>query len=239
MEKQSNVKNCKDEISMNLCSNCESPKELKRIDRNYIISEISSVLNFDKGILYTIKELVIRPGATIRKFLHEDRNRLVKPVIFIIISSLIYTFLRHVFNFEDGYIYYDSSIKSTSMNLFAWIKNNYGYGNLIMGVFIAFWTKVFFRKYDYNFYEILILLCFVLGIGMLTLALFGTIEGLTKLKVLQFGAWIFVGYYTWAIGQFFDKKKASSYLKAFASWLLGMITFTMGIFLIGKLIDLV
>lgn len=208
-----NCNNCKLEIDNKFCPNCGNPKELKRIDKEYILSEIGSVLNFDKGILYTIKELLIRPGITIRKFIHEDRNRLVKPIIFIIISSLIYTVLREILHFKDGYIYVDD-LPSSSTTIFTWIQDNYGYGNLIMGIFIAFWTKIIFKKYGYNFYEILILLCFVMGMGMLLLAVFGIIEGLTKLKVLQFGGMAFIIYYTWAVGQFFDKRKWTSYLKA-------------------------
>ena len=231
--------NCKTEMAQNYCTNCGSPKSLKRIDGKYIANEIGSVLNFDKGILYTIKELIIRPGNTVKEFILNDRNRIVKPIIFIIICSLIYSVLEQFLNFENGYIHYDESIKSTSMSIFGWIKDNYRYGNLIMGVFIAFWTKILFKKYGYNYYEILILLCFVMGIGMLILTVFGIIEWITKLKILQFGGMLFVIYSTWAIGQFFNNKMVSSYLKAFASYFLGMITFIVGVFVIGKIIDLI
>ncbi len=230
--------NCNTEITQNYCQICGNPKSLKRIDGKYITTEISSVLNFDKGIFYTIKELIIKPGSTVRKFILEDRNRLVKPIIFIIISSLIYSVLRQFLKFEDDYIYFDDSIKSTSSSIFIWITNNYGYGNLIMGLFIALWVKILFRKYGYNYYEILILLCFIMGIGMIILAAFGTIEGLTELKTLQYGGLLFIIYSTWGIGQFFNSKKVSSYIKAFVSYLLGMITFTIGILIIGKIIDL-
>lgn len=232
-------KNCNTEITQNYCPICGIPNSLKRIDGKYIATEIGSILNLDKGILYTIKELIIRPGNTVKEFILKDRNRIVKPIIFIIICSLTYSVLEKFLNFEDGYIYYDESIKSTSMSIFDWVKDNYGYGNLIMVVFIAFWTKILFKKYKYNYYEILILLCFVMGIGMLILSIFGMIEWITKLKILQFGGMLFVVYSTWAIGQFFDKKKVSSYLKAFASYFLGMITFSIGVFTIGKIIDLI
>lgn len=217
----------------------ESIETLERIDGKYMWNEISRVLNFEKGLFYTIRELLIRPGKTVREFILKDRNRIVKPIIFIIISSLIYSILRQFLNFKDGYIYYDNSIETTSMSIFGWIQDNYGYGNLIMGIFITLWTKILFRKYNYNFYEILILLCFVMGIGMLILAIFGTIEVLTGLKILQFGGMLFIVYSTWAIGQFFDRKKVSSYFKSFASYFLGMITFTIGIFIIGKIVDLI
>ncbi|SMG09959.1 Protein of unknown function [Marivirga sericea] len=230
-------KNCKSEVEQNYCPNCGRKADLNRINGRYIFTEITSVLYLDKGILYTIRELLIRPGSTIRSFIKEDRNRLVKPVIFIIICSLIYSLIRQILQFEDGYIHYNDSENSTAMYIFGWISDNYGYGNLIMGIFIALWAKVLFKKFGYNFFEILILLCFVMGIGMLILALFGIIEGLTQLAVLQFGAILFVIYATWAIAQFFDKKKFSSYMKAFLAYFLGMLTFTLAIILIGNLID--
>ncbi|WP_245949185.1 DUF3667 domain-containing protein [Lutibacter citreus] len=215
MKKQNDLENCKNKISENHYSGFSNPKELKRIDGKYIISEIGSVLNFEKGILYTIKKLLIKPGITIRKFITEDRTRLVKPVFFIIICSLIYTVFRQLLHFKDDYLYFNNSNPSFTTTISIWIKNNYGYGNLIISVFIAFWTKLLFKKYKYNFYELLILLCYVMGIGMLILTVFGIIEGLIKLKVVQFGSMIFVIYYTWAIGQFFDKKKYINYFKAF------------------------
>ncbi|MDN5481533.1 MAG: DUF3667 domain-containing protein, partial [Chryseobacterium sp.] len=70
------------------CSNCKQNIKPKRIDGHYILHEIEHVLHFDRGILYTIRELLIRPGENIRNFISENRSRLVKPVLFIIVTSL-------------------------------------------------------------------------------------------------------------------------------------------------------
>ena len=234
-----NCKKCNSKISGNYCSNCGQPVTLKRINQKYILNEIGSVLNFDKGIFYTIKELLIRPGETVKKFIVEDRNRLVKPVIFIIISSLIYTVLTQIFQFEDGYVNFKSSTETATTSIFTWVQNNYGYANILMGIFIAFWIKLLFRKYDYNFYEILILLCFLMGIGMLLYAVFGIIESLTQFKILHIGGFIGFLYISWAIGQFFGKKNKVNYIKAFLAYLLGMITFSLAAVALGFLIDLI
>lgn len=225
------------EISESFSSNTQNPNILKRIDRDYIVEEIGSVLNFDRGFFYTMRELMLRPGFTIRNFLVYERSRLVKPIIFLIVTSFIYSILRQFLGFEDGYFYVDSADRSTSTIMLEWIIDNYGYGNIILGIFIAFWTKIIFRKYGYNFYEILILLCYVMGIGMLILALFGTIEGVTNLKFLQFGGIAFVLYCLWAIGQFFDKRKFWNYGKAFFAYVLGFVSFTVAILVIGRMID--
>jgi hypothetical protein len=232
-----NCKNCNQELNSNFCPNCGQPSNLKRIDGHYIIHEIEHVLHFERGILFTIKELVTNPGQNIRNYFSENRNRLVKPIIFIIVTSLIYSLCNQFFHFEDGYINYVDTKKSATTKIFKWVQGHYGYANIIMGIFIALWTRLFFKKYEYNFFEILILLCFVMGMGMLIYSVFGIIQGLTSIKLMQIAGIVGFVYTTWAVGHFFGKNKISNYLKAFFAYLLGMLTFTFAAFLLGTLID--
>ncbi len=234
-----NCKNCNTEFDSNFCPNCGQAASLKRIDGQYILHEIEHVLHFERGILYTIRSLVTNPGQTIRNFLTGTRSRLVKPVVFILVTSLIYTICNHYFHFEDGYVAYRDSKKTTTAEIFKWIQGHYGYTNLMMGVLIALWTKLFFRKHEFNFFEILILLCFVMGIGMLIFSVFGIIQGLAHINLMQTAGIVGFVYTTWAIGQFFGKDKIVNYLKAFSAYILGMLTFTLSAILLGTLIDLV
>ncbi len=234
-----NCPNCSTPASQNYCPNCGQSINLKRIDGHYIIHEIEHVLHFEKGILFTVRELLIRPGKNVREFIAGSRSRLVKPIIFIIISSLIYTLVNHFFHLEDGYVKVDETKRTSISIIFEWVRSHYGYSNIIMGVFIALWLKLFFKKYQYNFFEILILLCFVMGMGMLLLAFFALIAGITKLPVMQAASMILFFYITWAITQFFDKSTISSYWKAMAAYILGMGTFMGVAVLLGYLVDLV
>lgn len=229
--------NCQSQVAGNFCAECGRPKSLSRIDGKYVLSEIIRVINFDKGILFTIKELLIRPGQNIRDFIQKDRNRLVKPVIFLILTSLIYTLAEQILHFEEGYVNAGGFGESATTKIFGWIQQNYGYANILMAVFIALWIKLFFRKYNYNFFEILILLCFVMGMGMLIYTVFGITESLTNLRVLHIGSLLAFVYVAWAIGLFFDKKKKLNYLKGFLSYILGMLTFFVGAAALGILID--
>jgi len=236
-------KNCNQEISGNFCANCGQPAEVKRIDAHYVLHEIKHVLHFENGVLYTIKELMTRPGENIREFIAENRSRLVKPVIFIIISSLIYSVINHLFDIEDGYIGFSEPIGNTAVHksavsiIFNWIQNHYGYANIIIGMFIAFWLKFFFKKYKYNFYELLILLCFVIGISMLILSVFVILEGLIKVRLMQISACIVIAYCSWAIGQFFDKDKIFNYIKSFAAYILGTLSFAFSVIILGLICD--
>ena len=234
-----NCKNCSNEVNLNYCSNCGQAVTLKRIDAHYILHEVEHVLHFEKGILYTVKELLIRPGENVRMFLSDNRNRLVKPIIFIIITSLIYTIISHFFHIEEEYVDFQGAEKSSTTVIFQWVQNHYGYANIIMGIFISLWVKLFFRKSGYNFFEILILMCFIMGMGMLLYSLFAMAQGLTGIEMMQLAGALGFIYCSWAIGQFFNKSKISAYLKAVAAYLFGMITFTFIAVLTGFLADLI
>jgi len=229
-----NCRHCSTTINGNFCCNCGQPVQVKRVDSHYVLHEIQHILHFEKGILYTVKELLIRPEKSIKAFIADDRSRLVKPVVFIIITSLIYTVIAHFFHTEKEYI----EAKSTTVGaIFDWVQSHYGYANIVLGLFIAFWLKLFFKKYGYNFFELLILLCFVMGMGMLIMAVFAVLQGITKIDLNTTSGMIEVAYCIWAIGQFFDRNKIASYLKALTAFMLGVITVCIAIGLLSAVID--
>jgi uncharacterized membrane protein AbrB (regulator of aidB expression) len=78
-----------------------------------------------------------------------------------------------------------------------------------------------------------------MGMGMLIFAFFALWQGLTKIELMRVAGLIGFAYYTWAIGQFFDKNKPLNYVKAFAAYMLGMITSMLFALLSGTLINFI
>lgn len=231
--------NCNTTVTGKFCSDCGRPVQIVRVDWHYIVHEIQHVLHFEKGILRTVKDLVWKPGISIHTFIKLDRSRLVKPVIFIIVTSLIYTTIEHLFHIEQGYIDSDATKNSAVGIIFNWIQNHYGYSNIMMGVFIASWLKLMYRRHDYNFFEILILLCFVMGMAMLIISVFAVVEGLTGLHTLKISGTLAMTYCIWAIGHFFERTRLTSYLKALTAYVFGVVTFAIFLFMLGILVDLI
>lgn len=238
---QSNLvscQSCHQTVNGNYCGNCGTPALLKRVDSHYVLHEIQHLLHLEKGILYTVKQLLTSPGKSVHEFITSNRSRLVKPVLFIIITSLIYTSLYHLLHIEKN------TQSAPAYNLphgviavFEWIEHHYGYANLFMGIFIALWLKLFFRKQPYNFYELLILLCFVMGTGMLLLSVLLPVQKLIHTDITFSASLISIAYCAWAIGQFFNKHKVASYVKALVAYLLGYTTFYTIASLLGFLIQ--
>jgi len=233
-------KNCNEPINGNYCSNCGQPTKLKRIDRNYVIHEIAHAFHTEKGILYTIKKLLISPGEDIKYYITENRSRLVKPIPFLIIASLIYTVALHFFHIDAEYFYArQTEIEYPTVNIFLnWMLDHQGYVSIISGLFVALWVKLFFRKSGYNFFEIFIILCFLSGVSALISTFFVIFQGLTHWNLMLIASLIAFFYYVWAIGQFFGKKKAINYIKAFLSCLLGFYILGYLVTIVGIFIDI-
>ena len=144
-------RNCKEPIIGNYCSNCGQPAKLKRIDRHYIIHELGDFFFANRGMVYTIKNVLIRPGESVRQFIAEDRHRFVKPITFLFICTLLFAFVSNPFNIRTSNYEGPEGILSLILN---WLFDHPSYFNLLIGLFVAFWIKIFFRKSEYNIFEI-------------------------------------------------------------------------------------
>jgi len=118
-----------------------------------------------------------------------------------------------------------------------WTESHLGYANIIMGALIAMVIKLFFRKYDYNYFEILILLCFVMGFGMLISALFVLIQGLIHIDLKVISSIVAITYCSWAIGNFFEPRRPMIYTKVFLAYILGATSYLILSVILGNLID--
>lgn len=215
---------------------------LKRIDRHYISHEIEHVLHLDRGFFYTVRELLLRPGKAVREFLFEDRKKLVKPVLFLIISAILFTLLVHFYDLRLSLFSIDGGTfkgKIRSKEIGEWTSNNTGYAQLIMCVFIAFWTKIFFKKFKYNFYEILVLIAFILGQGLLILDFFIIATKIFNTELIfTIGKWCYFIYIIWGVGQFFGEKTILNYLKSALTFVFGVFTYMSTLTIIAYLLKI-
>lgn len=240
-------KKCNEPAYDNYCSNCGYPTELRKINGRYIIHEIGDVLFVNSGMFYTIKRLIIKPGETVRHFIQEDRSQYVRPITFLVVTSLIYAIVNYFFPIEpedsayyvNPFFYIGVEGLPTASFVFNWMAENFAYSGIITGIFMAFGVKIFFRKTDYNLYEIFVLFCFVCGISTLFLSVMTIVQGITNWDLMKISSLISLAYLIWATGQFFGMKKAGNYVKALLSYFFGILIFTFIITLVSFLIDYV
>ncbi|MBB1139233.1 DUF3667 domain-containing protein [Myroides sp. WP-1] len=234
---------CNLEESGKFCSNCGQSLSIERIDRKYAIQELMKLTGYEKGFVYTVIALALRPGKVIRQYLDEDRQRITQPITFLILTSLIYTVVGHYFKSDLIHtgmmktMYGDSYIFKLSF----WVQQNYGYANLLMLVPITFWTRLLFNEHKYNTYETFVVTSLIMAEGMLLYTLQVALNFVFPKAILlnEFITAVVLFFYVgWAIGRFYGGTRRS-YWKGFFSYLLGVITFQILIVVFGVLADII
>lgn len=228
-------KNCSESFEGNYCPNCGTIVRAKRIDNHYVVEELEhGILHLDKGILFTLKELLIRPGKSARNFVEGEKERFkhFKPLGFLIITSVIYGFISHKF----GYYEADSESNSAIIN---WIENHNNYANLIAIAYIALGLRyVFYRKRDYNLFEYFILMAFVTGQIMVFGIFAEIISGITHSETpTDIYLLLSILYCSWSIGSFFNVKSFWGYAKAFLAYNCCILGFIITVSIVDALIS--
>lgn len=208
------------------CPHCGHQHDTPRLNISFIISEFVSVINFEKGFFFTLKVLFLNPGENIRRFVLYDRTALVKPFVFLILCSLIFTLFQQLIGFEASFIQMSENEAKNQTEVMSWVTENYGYSNLVMALFCALWVKILFYRYQYHFFEILVLICYSFGGVMIMLTVSASLGFYIHDSLHSVGSVLSVFYTTWAIAQFFDKAKWYTYALGFSANLLGMFSFS-------------
>jgi len=145
----------------------------QRITMQTISKYFLAVFNLERGLLYTMKQLTIRPGQAISEFLFtEKRNKHIKPFNFLILAATVSTFITLKLMAQDINITgFDVGVsKNDSLFLQKFISNlNYSIGkyfNLILMLkipFLAIGTYFLFKKNKFNFAEHLVINTYIYG----------------------------------------------------------------------------
>ncbi len=157
-------KNCSNSFEGKYCNNCGQKADTGRIDANYLWHEIQhGVFHLDKGVFFTIKELFIRPGYTIKEYFEGKRIGHFKPLAFVFILAGILGILRHYLPFGESRPIVNNNIPDIIITFVVFAKSHLSIAELIFLPFIALASKLAFRKSNYNYFEHLILNSFILG----------------------------------------------------------------------------
>jgi hypothetical protein len=159
--------NCSETITANFCSNC-GQKKFKRIDKKYIWDELQyTVFHTNKGLLYSLKQLVKNPGKTAREFISGNRVNHYKPILLLFVLSGISTFLSYkVLNFRTIMETYfaKQQMNTGFMNDFMSLISSYNALFMLMLVpLFALTTKIAFRSWGHNYYEHLVMNTYILS----------------------------------------------------------------------------
>ena len=79
-----------DGLDQKFCPACGQPTPAHRIDWRFVWREIShTVLEMDRGLLYTLKNLMLRPGQLVRDYIEGRRAGIVKPALLVMLMAAV------------------------------------------------------------------------------------------------------------------------------------------------------
>ena len=79
------------------CPDCGQPTPAHRIDWHFLGHELEhSVLHMDRGILYSLKQLMLRPGQLLRDYIEGRRGNQVKPLLLITMMAAVVLVLNRL-----------------------------------------------------------------------------------------------------------------------------------------------
>lgn len=91
-------KNCNEQLEWHFCGNCGQSAETHKMNVHFLWHDIQhGLLHFDKGILYTSKQLFTRPGIAIKEFIEGKRINHFKPISLIIVLATVYGLFTIIF----------------------------------------------------------------------------------------------------------------------------------------------
>lgn len=202
------------------------------------------IFHIDKGILYTVKELALRPGHSIREYIQGKRvkhfNYLSLLVVLVGLGQILYQYpILHV---------QDSGVSEGMSSFSAWYDRNLSeFPKLVklaqIPVF-ALITWLLFRRAKLNFAEHLVLNAYIMAFMMLVGFICDAIIAFTNNAALieplhSLNVWLWIVYCTVFYFQFFSAypyKKAGLFIRSLASPFLAMVltaVLLMGVYVIA------
>ena len=143
-------KNCNNKYEGNFCNECGQAKDTHRLNMHHIWHDLQhGLLHFDNGIFYTLKQLIIRPGHTIREYLDGKRVKHFKPASFVVILATIYGLISH-FLIPDQ-IHFETSLDfgnlfSVYEKVINWTLNHFAIATLLMVISTTIASYITFKK---------------------------------------------------------------------------------------------
>jgi hypothetical protein len=188
--------NCSYKSDGKFCPNCGQPLEYERIKLSSLLHDVvHTFTHFEHKLLFTIKELAVRPGFMQKNFLHGYRAKSQKPFSMFVVcgtvcSLVLYFIYMHTSNAEE-YFY----------------KHYWVFLHAALLPFYAFSTWLFFKSSRLYYAEALVLTIYMLGFMLLLVIPINLLRYSFNNGVVLLGEVIvLIAYTIWTNLNFFDNK---------------------------------
>ncbi len=136
--------NCGYDFTGKFCPHCSQKAGLKKVSWNSVLQSTAEVWGMgNRSLLYSLWQLIWRPGYFISDYINGKRQVSFPPVKMLVVMGVISVLIDSLFGIKEVV---DNSSDSTLVNqFFAWLKASPGWGWLVMTGFFIIPTWCLFR----------------------------------------------------------------------------------------------
>jgi hypothetical protein len=242
-------KNCGTHFEGNYCYNCGQSADTHKLNSAYLRQNLHGLLfkYFHKGILYTSKQLLTKPGDSVRGYLAGKRVNHFDPISLLITFAALYGLLYHTLgiNLIDTTTVKDTKEAAENSAINAWIIGHYALVTCTTLPFLALGSYLCFRKQGYNFVEHIVFNAFFASQRMLvhlaTIPIQVMLNNTHDLHKFLNGMLIIdLGLLIWSYCQLFNKLKTGKVIRlTFLTYVLFIISYMSVVMLILILLHIV
>ena len=157
---------CKTEHSFDYCPNCGEKSGTKKITLRSISEDIfSTITAMDRGVLFNVKSLLLRPQAFITEYILGKRRGVLNPISFLVISISLYLIIESMLRVPianpESKLIPESDLQKVGFAAGKQIAIYFKYFWILCIIPLSTSTKLIFGRY--NFTEHLAINSFILG----------------------------------------------------------------------------
>ena len=157
---------CKNEHSSDFCPNCGEKSNTRKITFRSISEDtFSTITAMDRGVLYNVKNLILRPQEFTSEYILGKRRGVLNPISFLIISITLYliieSMLRVPIEIPESKLIPESDIQKVGFAAGKTLAIYFKYFWILSIIPLSVSTKLIFGRY--NFTEHLAINSFILG----------------------------------------------------------------------------
>jgi hypothetical protein len=240
-----NCKNCNEETHGNFCAFCGQSTKVNKIDLRSFASDVSdTIIKVDKGLFFTLQQLFLRPGKSIRDYLDGKRVSYFKPIAFVFGLSTLYFLIAKVLGsstfldeFIVGYALAEGESEDPSNHLVIlnWFASNYAVTALLLLPFFALSSFTAFFKSGFNYMEHLVVNAYITGQQTIFYSLAAVFSLVVDSHDMLESVTLFISisYTLFVYWQFFSEEKRSVLILRFvATYVLYILFIIIAIFLV-------
>ena len=158
-------KNCNAPLEGNFCNNCGQSSKTEPINFHSFLHEVGHILHFENGFFHTLKEIIVRPGTTVRNYIKGQRVRHIKPISLLFLMGILNSIAFHYLENNNMlaveiHTDYNKMADTILVNMVKAIQHllieQSAKLQVLLVLLWSFCSYLVFRKKGYNFFEHLV-----------------------------------------------------------------------------------